>query len=44
MDGLKLLSQARLRFPRLPVLVMTGYDSPRYRMEAKLRGAMGFLV
>jgi two-component system, OmpR family, response regulator QseB len=44
MDGLKLLSQARLRFPRLPVLVMTGYDSPRYRIEARLRGAMGFLV
>lgn len=44
MDGLELLSRARAGNPRVSVIVMTGYDSPRRRSEAQRRGACTYLV
>jgi CheY-like chemotaxis protein len=44
MDGLELMSRARARHPRLAVIVMTGYDSPRRRSEAQRRGACAYLA
>ena len=44
MDGLELCSQARMCNPTLGVIVMTGYDTPRGRIEAFLHSADAYLA
>src|SRR5678815_5430275 len=43
MDGLKLLKRIRARWPRVPVILMTGYASIPTAVEAIKTGAADFL-
>jgi DNA-binding NarL/FixJ family response regulator len=42
-DGLEGLTTLRARFPRTPVLVVSGYDDTRFRTESHAAGAAGFV-
>jgi DNA-binding NarL/FixJ family response regulator len=42
-DGVSGLSALRSRFPRVPVLVVSGFDDHRYQAEARAAGAAGFV-
>ena len=43
LDGLTLTGQILSRFPGLPIVILSGYDLPVYRQEARRMGAMGFV-
>jgi len=43
MSGLELITELRARGARLPVILITGHDSPTLRGEAGLRGAAAYL-
>jgi FixJ family two-component response regulator len=43
MSGLDLITELRARGARLPVILITGHDSPSLRREAELRGAAVYL-
>jgi FixJ family two-component response regulator len=43
MSGLDLMSEMRLRNWRVPVIIITGHDSPANRREAMRRGAAAYL-
>jgi DNA-binding response OmpR family regulator len=43
LDGLGFLGRLRLNFPQIPVVVVSGRDSPRSEMEARRLGAAGCL-
>jgi len=43
MGGIDLLRSIKDRFPRLPVVVITGFDSDNYRSDAYAAHADGFL-
>jgi len=42
-DGLSGLRKLRNQFPRVPVLVVSGFDDQRYQTEARTSGAAGFV-
>ena len=42
-DGLSGLGALRSKFPRIPVLVVSGFDDARYQAEARAAGAAGFV-
>lgn len=42
-DGFSGLLRLRNEYPRIPVLVITGHDDPRYQLEARAAGAAGFV-
>ena len=42
-DGLAGLAELRTKFPRTPVLVVSGYDEQPYQAEARSAGAAGFV-
>jgi DNA-binding NarL/FixJ family response regulator len=42
--GLELIKQLRTRFPRVPVLVVSSFDSSFYAERAVLAGARGFVT
>ena len=42
-DGFSGLSALRGKFPRVPVLVVSGFDDQRYQTEARAAGAAGFV-
>jgi len=42
-DGFSGLIRLRNAFPRIPILVVTGHDDPRYQREARAAGAAGFV-
>jgi DNA-binding NarL/FixJ family response regulator len=42
-EGLSGLAGLRARFPRVPVLVVSGYDDSSYQAEAHAAGAAGFV-
>ncbi len=44
MSGLELMSELRRQGIQLPVIVITGHDTPGLSQEAALRGAMAYLV
>jgi len=44
MDGFELISQAKQYQPELPVLVMTGYGSIDYAIQALHRGVDGLIL
>jgi two-component system response regulator GlrR len=43
-DGLKVLAQARQRYPELPVVVLTGDDSLETTLRSLRLGARGYLL
>jgi FixJ family two-component response regulator len=43
MSGLDLMSEMRLRSWRIPVIIITGHDSPANRQESLRRGAAAYL-
>ena len=43
MSGLDLIGELRARGASLPVILVTGHDSPALRQEAGLRGAAAYL-
>ena len=43
MDGLRLTAQLRRQHSSLPILVITGHDNEKYRVEAEQAGADGLL-
>jgi len=43
MGGIDLLRTIKDKFPRLPVIVITGFDSDTYRSDASAAHADGFL-
>jgi len=43
MSGLELITELRARGARLPVILITGHDSPTLRGEAGRRGAAAYL-
>lgn len=43
MDGLEAASRLLIANPALKIIILTGYDLPVYRHEAKKRGFCGFL-
>lgn len=43
MGGIDLLRSIKDQFPRLPVVVITGFDSDNYRSDANAAHADGFL-
>ena len=44
MNGLQLTQRVKKDFPKMPVVILTGYDLPEYREAAIQYGADGFLV
>ena len=44
LDGLETLAQIRTSLPKLPVVVMTGYDNPNFVFRAMNLGASGYLT
>lgn len=42
-DGLSLAESLRKEFPELKLVILTGYDLPVYRQQAKKLGLQGFL-
>jgi two-component system response regulator FixJ len=44
MSGLELLSELRRRGIQLPMIVITGHDTPGLSQEAALRGATAYLL
>ncbi len=42
-DGLELARQIRNRYPEQKVVILSGYDLPVYRSEARKTGAKGFV-
>ncbi len=42
-DGLSGLHTLRASYPRVPVLVVSGFDEQRYQTEARAAGAAGFV-
>jgi DNA-binding NarL/FixJ family response regulator len=42
-DGFSGLLRLRSEYPRIPILVITGHDDPRYQLEARAAGAAGFV-
>ena len=42
-EGLQVISLARTRDARLPIVLLTGYGSPQVEIEARARGANVFL-
>lgn len=42
-DGLSGLNKLRTNYPRVPVLVVSGFDGQRYQSEARAAGAAGFV-
>ena len=42
-NGVDGLSTLRRQFPRVPVLVVSGFDGQRYQSEARAAGAAGFV-
>jgi FixJ family two-component response regulator len=44
MSGLELLSELRRQGIQLPMIVITGHDTPGLSQEATLRGAMAYLL
>jgi DNA-binding NarL/FixJ family response regulator len=43
-DGLELLKEIRAMRPKLPVIMLTGYDDPDYVKSALAQGAAGYLL
>ena len=44
MNGLQLTQRIKKDFPKIPVVILTGYDLPEYREAAIQYGADGFFV
>ncbi|MCU0595987.1 MAG: response regulator transcription factor [Desulfobacterota bacterium] len=44
MNGLQLTQKIKKDFPKIPIVIVTGYDLPEYREAAFQYGADGFLV
>ena len=44
MNGLQLTQRIKKDFPKIPVVILTGYDLPEYRQAALEYGANGFFV
>jgi DNA-binding NarL/FixJ family response regulator len=44
MNGLQLTQRVKKDFPKIPVVILTGYDLPEYREAAIQYGADGFFV
>ena len=44
MSGLELLSELRRQNIQLPMIVITGHDTPGLSQDAALRGAVGYLL
>jgi DNA-binding NarL/FixJ family response regulator len=44
MNGLQLTQRVKKDFPKIPVVILTGYDLPEYRQAAVEYGADGFFV
>ena len=44
MNGLQLTQRVKKDFPKMPVVILTGYDLPEYREAAIQYGADGFFV
>ena len=44
MDGLEVLKQLKIEFPRIKVLVFTNYNQPKLIREARDLGARGYLL
>ena len=44
MNGLQLTQRIKKDFPKIPVVILTGYDLPEYRQAAVEYGADGFFV
>ncbi|RED61832.1 response regulator transcription factor [Cohnella lupini] len=44
MDGIELISQVRLLFPEMPVIVLSGYDEFEYARQAMRFGVMDYLL
>ncbi len=44
MNGLQLTQRIKKDFPKIPIVIVTGYDLPEYRKAALQYGADGFLV
>lgn len=42
-EGLSGLAALRTVYPRVPVLVVSGFDGQRYQTEARMAGAAGFI-
>ena len=42
-EGISGLNALRTRYPRVPVLVVSGFDDQRYQAEARSAGAAGFV-
>ena len=43
-DGLKLLQHVRNNYPAIKTIIMTGYGDTEYYLDAKIKGAYGYLV
>lgn len=43
MDGFELVAQMSVRFPEIPAVIITAFDSPDARQRGLLEGAAGFL-
>jgi DNA-binding NarL/FixJ family response regulator len=43
-DGIELLREVRLRWPAMPVIMLTGYDNGEYVKTALSEGAAGYLL
>jgi len=44
MSGLELLEQAKQRWPRLPLVIVTAYGDPENRRKAYEAGALDFVI
>lgn len=44
MNGLQLTQRIKKDFPKIPIVIVTGYDLPEYREAALQYGADGFFV